>query len=69
MNSMAVDSQEALPLVVAVAAGLLGGAGGLESAADGVALGNDIKGKVAATFGGGGKAAIARRTVAVREGM
>ena len=62
-------SQEALPLVVAVAAGLLGRAGGFKSTADGVALGDNIKGEVAATLGGGGKAAVPRGTVAVREGM
>ncbi len=67
MDSMAGHSQEALPLVVAVAAGLLGGAGSFEAAADGVVFGDGIKRKISAPFVSRGKATIGRGAVAVCE--
>ncbi len=63
------SAEEALPLVVAVAAGLLGGAGGFEAAANGVVLGDGIEGKISATLVGGGEATVGRGAAAVCEGV
>lgn len=63
------SAEKALPLVVAVAAGLLGGAGGLESAADGVVFGDGIERKISATLVSRGEATVGRGAVAVCEGV
>ena len=60
MDSMAGHSQEAFPLVVAIAARLLRCASSFKAATDGIVLGDRIEGKISASLVGGGEPAIGR---------
>ena len=63
------SAKEALPLVVSVSTGLLGGSSGLKSAADGIVFGDGIERKIASALIGRGEATIGRGAIAVCKGV